>query len=204
MDEITLTHSFGNWRLTAEVETHVRDNLGIDLGDRHDVVQRPLDPGYGHMRAPMVESSSVSLTRFQSLAPGLWASATASLNFATETAYRDYYSEEGAIEAGLMYFRGDSFFWAEQRREFISSDRYLTRNTWKSEVGFMQTVSDGEYYGVMLTRTQYPFDVWGTSTSISAFGTRDTRYGPVKGWIAGQRFGERNGLSAAVSFETEF
>jgi hypothetical protein len=204
VDEMTLSRAFGNWRLAASVETHVQDFQSADPMDERWKSPISVQPGIEHVGAAMIDSVSLSLSRFERLAPNLWASASLDFNLAADADFRAYYTEQGSFEAGLMYWHGDTFVWANQQRDFVSSDLYLTRDTWQSEIGLSRTASKDTEYGLMVSRTQYPFEEWGSSTSISAFGTRETRLGPVKGWIAGQRTDGRNGVSAAVTFETRY
>ncbi|WP_390585264.1 hypothetical protein [Erythrobacter sp. MTPC3] len=202
--EVNIEATIANWRLEATVETHTSDEFGFAPHNDLPTGGFLNEFGQDHFRSSQLERLEVSLSRYESIADGLWVSATAGLTFATERVFRDYYSEIGSFEAGLLYSHEDTFYWVDQRREFIQSDRFATRHTWHSQAGFSRRLRDGDQIGVMISRTQYPFDSWGTSTALSIFGTQNSAFGPIKGWLAAQQFGERQGVSAALAFEQEF
>jgi len=204
VNEIEFETSLDRWKVAATIESLVPETFDLGLHSHAGVRSEPLRPGLWHLQTPRVNTSSIAVTRYKGVARNLWASATAEFHLWTDMNVRSFYSENLSLDARLMYSPGDTYFWLRQQRDFVSSDDYETRDTWRTQAGFSRSLSDDEQVGVMVVRTEYPFESWGTAMSISAFATKTTPLGPIKGWIAARQIGDRTGLSGAFAFETEF
>ena len=197
----TVSTSLGKWQLRTETEWH-RAEMRPELE-----FLRPLDGSAMRQirEGPtQVANFNVSVTRFERVGKRLWFYGTAKLHVVSDNSLDDVYRHEASAGSGIYAAFNSTDVWVEQRRDLYSSARYDVRDAWHSEAGFSRKLASDARVGMMASHTQYPFESWGAVSSLSAFYEQETPDGPVKSWLALQRYGGRTGVSAAASLRFTF